>query len=154
MNHIVSPRSAASNHARSEEKLKEDINRQVPALIESFRSSVLTTFNPVTCLAKGSTREDLKSGRIPFTELMRHTDVKEWAKTIKFDQPVFYHLMQMYLGTVEASSFVETLFSTAGRVWDDSNVRLNACTFECITVLRKGRALVEQYNRQYRTEKA
>ena len=85
---------------------------------------------------------------------MRHTDVKEWARTIKFDQPVFYHLMQMYLGTVEASSFVETLFSTAGRVWDDSNVRLKASTFECITVLRKGRALAEQYNRQYRTEKA
>ena len=152
LDRIVSPRSAARNHARCEEKLREDINRQVPALIDAFRLSVRNTFNPITCLAKGSSHEDLFAKS--FTALMRHTDIKVWARTIKLDQPVFYHLMQMYLGTVEASSFVETLFSTAGRVWDDSNVRLNASTFECITVLRKGRALAEQYNRQYRTEKA
>ena len=54
---IVSPRSAVRNHARCEEKLRADINRQVPALIDAFRLSVRNTFNPITCLAKGSTRE-------------------------------------------------------------------------------------------------
>ena len=61
------------------------------------------------------------------------------------DNDVLFHLMQVYLGTVETSSFVETMFSTAGRVWNEAHTNLGATLFECETILKKGKVLVRRY---------
>ena len=123
-------------------KLNEDkyLEDQVPELTKAFMQS-LKTYNPFEELRPGSKKEDIKD----LPTLLRHADFKKWAMSIKHSQPVFFHLMQIYLGTVEASSFVETIFSTAGKVWSVARVRLAATTFECQTILKKGRALVKKY---------
>ena len=46
------------------------------------------------------------------------------------DNDVLFHLMQVYLGTVETSSFVETMFSTAGQAWNEAHTNLGATPFD------------------------
>ena len=102
-------------------------------------------------LLPGSSYEDVVQkdahGKICGTllDVMRHTDIKSWAMKIKHEHEVLFHVMQIYLGTVVSSSYVETMFSTAGRVWPPTKANLSESNFECQTILKKGRVLVEKY---------
>ena len=148
---MTSPASAASRQRESTFTTQDEyISKKIPGLIDDFRKSC-RTFRPLENLASGSTGSDLRDRYL--ASLLRHTSIKKWAMKIKPDQPVFFHLMQTYLGTVEASSFVETLFSTAGNTWERKNIHLNPCSFESATILQKARKLTEMYNRQWQSEK-
>ena len=70
------------------------------------------------------------------------------------DNDVLVHLMQVYLGTVETSSFVETMFSTARQVWNEAHTNLGATPFECETILKKGKVLVRRYVEYYCRERS
>ena len=70
------------------------------------------------------------------------------------DNDVLFHLMQVYLGTVETSSFVETMFSTARQVWNEAHTNLGATPFECETILKKGKVLVRRYVKYYCRERS
>ena len=111
---MTSPASAASRQRESTFMTQDEyISKKIPELIDDFRKSC-RTFKAAREL--GQWEHGLRfKGPLP-ASLLRHTSIKKWAMKIKPDQPVFFHLMQTYLGTVEASSFVETLFSTAGNL--------------------------------------
>ena len=75
-------------------------------------------FNASNYLRDGSTYEDIIKKDQSLSQFYSHIDIKKWAMEVKNrgheDNDVLFHLMQVYLGTVETSSFVETMFSTAG----------------------------------------
>ena len=100
-------------------------------------------------LRDGSTYEDIIKKDQSLSQFYSHIDIKKWAMEVKNrgheDNDVLFHLMQVYLGTVETSSFVETMFSTAGRVWNEAHTNLGATPFECETILKKGKVLVRRY---------
>ena len=106
-------------------------------------------FNASKYLRDGSAFEKIIKKDQSLSELYSHIDIRKWAMEVKNagheDNDVLFHLMQVYLGTVETSSFVETMFSTAGQVWNEAHTNLGATPFECETILKKGKVLVKRY---------
>ena len=100
-------------------------------------------FNASKYLRDGSAFENIIKKDQSLSELYSHIDIRKWAMEVKNagheDNDVLVHLMQVYLGTVETSSFVETMFSTAGQVWNEAHTNLGATPLSARLFLKRAR---------------
>ena len=95
------------------------VNERVLRILQKMEE-MNRIFNASKYLRDGSAFENIIKKDQSLSELYSHIDIRKWAMEVKNagheDNDVLFHLMQVYLGTVETSSFVETMFSTAGQV--------------------------------------
>ena len=92
--------------------IEEYIGSKVPQLFDLF-TNALKQYKHKEHLREKSKLEDV----ITVGDLCLHCHIKQFVMNeIRPQHPMLFRIMQIYLGTVESSSFVERMFSTAGLV--------------------------------------
>ena len=125
--------------------IEEYIGSKVPQLFDLF-TNALKQYNHHLHLREESKIEDL----ITVGALCRHCHIKQFVMNeIKPKLPMLFRIMQIYLGTVESSSFVERMFSSAGLVWSENKTRKSVNMVECQTVLRMAGPLLQRYKEEW-----
>ena len=87
-------------------------------------------------------------------QLIRATDITPWVQELESEQPIAHRVCLLHLGTVEASSFQETCFSTAQRVWNKKTVRMHPDNVEKRVLLRHNKDWVKLARRDYVANKS
>jgi len=125
--------------------IEEHIGSKVPQLFDLF-TNALKQYKHKEHLREKSKLEDV----ITVGDLCLHCHIKQFVMNeIRPQHPMLFRIMQIYLGTVESSSFVERMFSTAGLVWSENKTRKSVNMVECQTLLRMAGPLLQRYKDEW-----
>jgi hypothetical protein len=79
---------------------------------------------------------------------MRNTNIGGWVRDLKDKNSIAYSVLLRNLGSVLASSFIERLFSTSKKVWNNSNSSLKMEKYEKKAILRQMKPLMAELKKK------